>query len=77
MRERALDVAQDALDGREVLFTRIVHMKTNLLNRVRDVGARKGEVLESSSKTPVLRGIGHGRAGNSGELRRGVNRCRG
>jgi hypothetical protein len=37
MRERSLDMAQDTLNGRQVLFMRIVHVKTHLLNGVGDV----------------------------------------
>jgi hypothetical protein len=60
MRKRALNVAQDALDGRQVLRARVVHMKTHLLNGVRDVRVREGEVLKSPGETPVLSRVGDG-----------------
>jgi hypothetical protein len=77
MRQRTLDVAQDALNGRQALFARVVHVKTHLLNGVGDVRTREGEVLESPGETPVLSRVDHGRAGRSGELGRCVARCRG
>jgi hypothetical protein len=69
MRQRALDVAQDALNGCQVLFVQVVHVKTHLLNGVGDVRAREGDVLESPSETSVLSQVGHRRAGRSRELR--------
>jgi hypothetical protein len=45
MRQRALDIAQDALNGRQVLFARVMHVKTYLLNGIGDVRVREGEVL--------------------------------
>jgi hypothetical protein len=77
MRQHALDVAQDALNGRQVLFARVVHVKAHLLNGVGDVKARECEVLESPGETPILSRVGHGRAGRSGELGRHVDQCRG
>jgi hypothetical protein len=77
IRQHALDVAQDALNGRQVLFAWVVHVKTHLLNSVGGVRAREGEVLESPSETPILSRVSHGRAGRSGELGRRVDRCRG
>jgi hypothetical protein len=60
MRQRALDVAQDALNGHQVLFVWVVHVKTHLLNGIGNVRAREGEVLESPGETPVLSWVGHG-----------------
>ena len=74
MRERALDVAQNALDSSQVLLARVVHVKTHLLDGVRDVRSREGEVLESTVKAPVLCRISNGSTGGGGELGGGVNR---
>jgi hypothetical protein len=63
MRERSLDVAQDALDGRQVFLARVVHVKADLLNGVRNVGPREGEVLQCPDKTPLLGRISHGSTG--------------
>jgi hypothetical protein len=41
MRNRARDVAQDTLDGHQVLLARIVHVKTHMLTGVPDVSALK------------------------------------
>jgi hypothetical protein len=77
MRYRALDVAHDALNGRQLLFEWIMHVKTHLLNGVGDVRTHEGEVLESLDKTSVLSQVGHRRADRGGEIRRCVNRCHG
>jgi hypothetical protein len=77
MRYHALDVAHDALNGRQLLFAWIMHVKTHLLNSVGDVRTHEGEVLESLDKTLVLSWVGHGRADGGGEIRRRVNRCHG
>jgi hypothetical protein len=69
MRDHALDVAQDALDGRQVLLARVVHVKTHLLNGVRDVWAREGEALKRTGETPVLGRVGDRGTGGGGELR--------
>jgi hypothetical protein len=58
MRNCALDVSQDALDSREVLLARVVHVKIHLLNVVRDVRAHEGEVLERPGEAPVLSRVG-------------------
>jgi hypothetical protein len=77
MRQRALDVVQDALNGRQVLFVQVVHVKTHLLNGVGVVRACEGEVPESPGETAVFSRVGPGRAGRSGELGRCVDRCHG
>jgi len=53
----ALDVAENALQSSQTRFPRIMHMKANLLDGVGDVRPSEGQVLESTSKTPKLRGI--------------------
>jgi hypothetical protein len=55
----ASEVAEEALEGSEVRLPRIMHMKAQLLNRISDVRPSEGEVLESTSKTPVRGGIRH------------------
>jgi hypothetical protein len=45
MRHHALDVAQDALNGHQVLLMWIMNVKAHLLNSIGDVRAREGEVL--------------------------------
>jgi hypothetical protein len=59
------------------MFTRIMHVKTHLLNGVGDVRVHEGEVLESPDETPVLSRVGHWRAGGGGDLGRRVDRCHG
>lgn len=53
----ALDIAQDALDECKVWLTRHMHMKTDLLNRIRNVGACQCEVVKGTDKTSVLYGV--------------------
>jgi hypothetical protein len=55
----ASEVAEKVLEGSEVGLPRIMHMKAQLLNRISDVRSSEGEVLESTSKTPVCGGIRH------------------
>jgi hypothetical protein len=56
---RAAEVAEETLEGSEVGLSRIMHMKAQLLNRISDVRSSEGEVLKSTSKTPVRGGIRH------------------
>jgi hypothetical protein len=42
MRHHALDVAQDALNGHQVLLMWIMNVKAHLLNSIGDVRAREG-----------------------------------
>jgi hypothetical protein len=46
----ALDVAQDALNSRQVMLTRIVHVKAHLLNDVDNVWAHEGEVWRAPTR---------------------------
>jgi hypothetical protein len=56
----ASEVAEEAIEGTEVVgFPRIMHMKAQLLNCISDVWSSEGEVLQSTSKTPVRGGIRH------------------
>jgi hypothetical protein len=55
----ASEVAEEALEGSEVGLHRIMHMKAQLLNCISDVRSSEGEVLQSTSKTPVRGGIRH------------------
>jgi hypothetical protein len=41
----ALEVSKDALHGREIELTRVVHVEAHLLDRVANVGAGEGKVL--------------------------------
>jgi hypothetical protein len=68
MRKRSLDVVQDALNGRQVLFAQVVHVKTHLLNNIGNVRARECEVLESPGETPILSRVGHRRSAEAESL---------
>jgi hypothetical protein len=50
-------IAQDALHGRQVGLLGVVHVQTNLLHGVSDVGPCECQVLENSCNAPELRGI--------------------
>jgi hypothetical protein len=52
-----LKVAQHVLHGHQVGFPRVVHMQTNLLHGVGDVGLGERQVLKSTSDTPKLGSI--------------------
>jgi hypothetical protein len=49
----ALDVPKDALHGREMGLTGVVHVEAHLLDRVGNVKPSEGEVLESPSQAAV------------------------
>jgi hypothetical protein len=49
-----LKVAQDALHSRQVGLHGVVHMQTNLLHGVCDVGSGERQVLKSTGDTPKL-----------------------
>jgi hypothetical protein len=51
--ESALEVPKDALHGREMGLTRVVHVEAHLLDHIGNVGPGEGEVLESPSQTTV------------------------
>jgi hypothetical protein len=53
MVEGALEVPKDALRGREMGLTGVVHVEAHLLDRVGNVGPGEGEVLESPSQVAV------------------------
>jgi hypothetical protein len=62
--ECALDVMQDVLDGREVLFVWIMNVEAHLLKIIGDAKAREGEVLQcpqQDSNTRLDRPQGHWR----------------
>jgi hypothetical protein len=55
--EHALDIAENALDQREVRLTRGMHEEAHLLSSVLHVRPNQGEVLESTHNTPVVRAV--------------------
>jgi hypothetical protein len=58
---RPLKIAQDALHGRQMGLLRVMHVKTDLLHSVGDIGSCECQVLESPCNAPELRGILNGR----------------
>jgi hypothetical protein len=58
---RPLKIVQDALHGRQMELPRVVHVQTDLLHDVGDVGPCECQVLESSCNAPELRGVLNGR----------------
>jgi hypothetical protein len=73
---RPLEVAQDALHGCQMGLPWIVHMQTDLLNDISDVGPCEGQVLESPCNAPKLGSIQKRRPGVGSALRLKVNRSR-
>jgi hypothetical protein len=53
----APELAEEALESREVGLSGVVHMETDLLHGVGDVRPSEGEVLKGTGKTPVPGGV--------------------
>jgi hypothetical protein len=53
----APEVAEEALESREVGLPGVVHMETDLLHGVGEVRPGEGEVLKGTSKTHVPSGV--------------------
>jgi hypothetical protein len=51
--EGALEVPKDALRGREMGLTKVVHVEAHLSDRIGNVRPGEGEVLESPSQAAV------------------------
>jgi hypothetical protein len=51
--EGVLEVLKDALRGREMGLTGVVHVEAHLLNRIGNVRPGEGEILESPSQAAV------------------------
>jgi hypothetical protein len=54
-------IAKDALHGRQMGLPKVVHVQTDLLHGVGDVGPCECQVLESSCNAPELRCVLNGR----------------
>ena len=54
MSQCPFQVAQDALNRREMNIPRIMHVEAHLLNCIRYVGSGEGEILQSTNQTAVL-----------------------
>jgi hypothetical protein len=54
---RPTKIAQDALHGRQVGLSRVVHVQADLLHGISDVGLCESQVLEGSGNTLKLRGV--------------------
>jgi hypothetical protein len=72
--ERAPEVAEEALESREVRLPGIMHMKTDLLNCIGDVRPGEGEVLKGPGETPVRSGVSHRGSLNLGQLALSIDR---
>jgi hypothetical protein len=71
----ALEVPKDALHGREMGLTRVVHVEAHLLDRVGNVGPSECEVLESPSQAAVGSRVTYGDPHGGGDLGMSVDRC--
>jgi hypothetical protein len=49
-----LNVPKDALESCQVRLSRIMHVKTDLLHGVGNVGPCEGQVLQGASKTAII-----------------------
>jgi hypothetical protein len=52
-----MKIAQDALHGRQVGLPRVMHVQTDLLHDISDVGPCECQVLEGSDNASELRGV--------------------
>jgi hypothetical protein len=64
----ASQIAQDTLHHDEVRLPGIMHLKTNLLDSVGDVGSGEHQVLEVPGEPPELSWISNMRLESSGDL---------
>jgi hypothetical protein len=71
----ASQIAQDALHRSEVRLPGNMHMKSNLLDDVGDVGAGKRQVLESPDEAPKLSRISNRRPRSGRDLGLCVHGC--
>ena len=65
-----------ALHGRQMRLPGVVHMQTDLLHDIGDVGPCEGQVLQRPGDASELRGIPNRRSGVSGQLCLQVHRSR-
>jgi hypothetical protein len=72
--EGALETPKDALRGREMGLTGVVHVEAHLLDRVGNVGPSEGEVLESPSQAAVGSRVADGGPNVGGDLDLSVDR---
>jgi hypothetical protein len=70
-----LKIAQDMLHDRQMRLPRVMHMQTDLLHNVGDVGPCEGQVLESPCNTLKLGSIMNRRPEVYSELRLEVDRA--
>ena len=70
----ATDVAEETLQRNKVCLPGIMHMETDLLDSVGEVRPGEGEVLQSTSQTPIVSRIRHRITQISGQLRLSVDR---
>jgi hypothetical protein len=70
------EVAQDALHGRQMGLSRVMHMQIDLLHDVDDFGPCEGQVLESPRNAPKLGSVWNRRPGVYRELHLEVNQSR-
>jgi hypothetical protein len=71
--ESALNITKNPLQGSKMRLTRVVHVKTDLLNSIYNVWASECQVLKSSSKTAKVCSIRHKGPLSCSNLRIGVN----
>ena len=71
--QSTLNIAQDALHGGEVWLSRVMHVKTDLLDGVGNIRTREGEVLKGASNAAIVCRVG-GSDTISGELGVSIHR---
>jgi hypothetical protein len=71
--ESALEISKNAFDELIVRVTRIMHVKTYLLDGIGNLRASECNVLESPGEAAVMKGVRVGLPTRGGKLRFGVD----
>jgi hypothetical protein len=71
----ATDIAEDTLEGNEMGFPRVMHVKANLLDCIGDIRPGESEILESPRKASEIYRIIHRITNSSRQFGVEIHRC--
>jgi hypothetical protein len=72
--ESTTNISEDALEGGQMGFSRIMHVKTHLLDCISNIRTSEGQILKCSCQAPKISGVSNRITNDLGELWIGVNR---